>query len=63
MGILALTLFFYMLSKTDLPSFDELENPDFELATDIYAAKGELLGRYYIEKSRTNKNSMILIHI
>jgi penicillin-binding protein 1A len=48
-GILALATFFFILSKTDLPSFDELENPDFELATSLFAAKGELLGRYYIE--------------
>ena len=49
LGVFALALFFILLAKTDLPSFEELENPDFELATDIYAAKGELLGRYYVE--------------
>ena len=48
-GVLGLLAFFYLLSTTDLPSFDELENPDVELATSIYASKGELLGRYYIE--------------
>ncbi len=48
-GILGCAFFFYMLSKQDLPSFDDLENPDIELATSVYAAKGELLGRYYVE--------------
>lgn len=49
LGVAALALFFVLLSKTDLPSFEELEDPDFELATNIYADKGELLGRYYVE--------------
>ncbi len=48
-GAVGLAVFFFLLSKTDLPSFEDLENPDFELATNVYADKGELLGRYYIE--------------
>lgn len=32
-----------------MPSFDELENPKSNLATEIYTADGDILGKYYIE--------------
>lgn len=47
--VLGVVLFFWILSKQNLPSFEELENPEIDLATNIYASGGELLGRYYIE--------------
>lgn len=33
----------------DMPSFEELENPKSNLASEIYSANNELLGKYYIE--------------
>jgi penicillin-binding protein 1A len=36
-----------------MPSFEELENPDSNLASEIYSADGVLLGTYYIE-NRSN---------
>ena len=36
-----------------MPSFEELENPDTNLASEIYSADGVLLGKYYIE-NRSN---------
>ena len=32
-----------------LPSFEELENPRSNLATEIYAADGELIGSFYVQ--------------
>lgn len=33
----------------DIPSFEELENPKYDLASVIYDVKGQPFGRYYIE--------------
>ncbi len=49
LAILALILFFFFLSRTNLPSLQELENPKSELASQIYGDNMEVLGRYYIE--------------
>ena len=32
-----------------MPSFEELENPESNLATEVYAADGVLLGRFFLE--------------
>jgi penicillin-binding protein 1A len=48
-GILLVSIFFTFLSFQDLPTFEELENPDFELATEVFARDGRELGRYYVE--------------
>ena len=32
-----------------MPSFEELENPERNLASEVYSADGYLLGTYYIE--------------
>ena len=37
----------------EMPSFEELENPETNLATEIYSSDGKLLGTYYIE-NRSN---------
>ncbi len=47
--IIALILLFYGLSKSGIPGFDLLENPESNLATEIYTSDGKVLGRYYIE--------------
>ena len=55
-GIGALALFILLLSLGmfgALPGFEELENPQNSLATQLISSDGELLGRYYRE-NRTN---------
>ncbi|MEP6646825.1 MAG: transglycosylase domain-containing protein [Saprospiraceae bacterium] len=42
-------LFFVFLSFQGLPDFKQLENPDFELATQVIDVKGRELGRYYTQ--------------
>ena len=37
----------------ELPSFEELENPKSNLATEIYSSDGQLLGKYF-QENRTN---------
>jgi len=40
---------FIALSFSDLPDTEELENPKSELASEVIAADGSVLGRYFIE--------------
>jgi penicillin-binding protein 1A len=49
LGILAAVLTFLILSFTNLPDTAELENPKSELASEVIAADGSVLGRYFIE--------------
>src|SRR5436853_433932 len=37
-----------------MPSFEELENPKSELATEVYSADGVLLGKYFFENRSTS---------
>ncbi len=48
-GIVALALLFFFISKGDLPSFQELENPSYDYATQVLAEDKSVLGRYFIE--------------
>ena len=51
-GVLGLTLLFTLARFEVLgpmPTFDELENPQTNLATEIYSADGALLGTYFVE--------------
>lgn len=51
-GIAFGVLFFWALSNGfiwELPSFEELENPNSVLATEIYTSDQEVLGKFYIE--------------
>jgi penicillin-binding protein 1A len=48
----ALSLLFIFIAMGWLgfmPAFSELENPQTNLATEVYSCDGELLGKYYIE--------------
>ena len=42
-------LFFFILSFQGLPDFKQLENPDFELATQVIDIKSREIGRYYTQ--------------
>jgi penicillin-binding protein 1A len=46
---ISLGYLFYFLSNDDLPTFEQLENPKYKLASLIYDAKGRDYGKYYIE--------------
>lgn len=48
-GIVFIIVLFIGLSFTNLPSVKELENPRSELASEVYANNGEVLGRYFTE--------------
>ncbi|MEM6963985.1 MAG: transglycosylase domain-containing protein [Bacteroidota bacterium] len=48
-GALSIGIIFFALSFSDLPTFEELENQSDNLASEVYASNGEVLGRYYIE--------------
>ena len=48
-GIIAAIFTFILLSFSDLPDTEELENPKSELASEIIAGNGEVLGRLFIE--------------
>ena len=48
-ALIAVPLLFIGLSFTDLPSVEQLENPESEEASQIFAINGEVLGRYYTE--------------
>ena len=56
-GIFSLMLFFYGVSKGllgKMPSFAEIENPNSELATEIFSADSDIpIGKYY-SKNRSN---------
>lgn len=55
-SLLLLTLFFVGIANKmfgPMPSFEELENPKTNLATEIYSSDGKLLGTYYLE-NRSN---------
>ncbi len=46
-GVAALSiLFFFFLSFQGLPDFKQLENPDFELASQVIDIKDREIGRY-----------------
>jgi penicillin-binding protein 1A len=49
LGLLGSCLVFFILSFSDLPDTQELENPRSELATEIYADDGTVIGRYFVE--------------
>jgi penicillin-binding protein 1A len=52
-GILLLVVLFFTFISWGwlgfMPSFEDLENPRSNLASEIYSADGEVLGKYYIE--------------
>lgn len=51
-GMLSIFLFFLLASWGvfgKMPSFDQLENPDSNVATEIISADGETIGKFYLE--------------
>ncbi len=48
-GLLFVGYLLLSVSKGDIPSFAELENPKYDLASVLYDVKGRPFGKYYIE--------------
>jgi len=51
-GFLAVILFFFLASWGifgKMPTFDQLENPNYSVATEIISADGQTLGKFYLE--------------
>ncbi|MGE5357057.1 MAG: transglycosylase domain-containing protein [Deltaproteobacteria bacterium] len=48
-SVIGIAIIFLSISKSGLPSFEELENPDLNLASLIYDTKGREIGKYYYE--------------
>ncbi len=48
-GVLAAILVFVVVGSGDMPDFEDLENPKYDLASVIYDTNGEQFGKYYIE--------------
>ena len=46
-GVLFASAMFVMVSYSELPEIDELENPKFEYASLVYTSDQEELGRYF----------------
>ena len=62
--LLLIILFFFCVAKGlfgTMPSFEELENPRTNLATEIISADGKLLGTYFVE-NRSNVRYAELSH-
>ncbi len=58
LALIFLVVLFSLISQGKLgymPTFEELENPKSNLASEIYSSDGELLGKYFIE-NRTDVN-------
>lgn len=56
-GVLAVVLIFLLASWGvfgEMPTFERLENPQTNLATEIISADGETLGKYFLEDNRTD---------
>jgi len=49
LGFVSIFLTFYNLANGDLPSFQDLENPEYDLASIVYDIKGVPFGKYYVE--------------
>ena len=48
-GIVFSAILFIVIARGDLPSFEDLENPKYDLASLVYDTKGEIFGKYFIE--------------
>lgn len=48
-GIISIILFFIILSYSDLPSFEQLENPKTNFASEVIASNGQSIGGFYVE--------------
>ena len=65
-GVTCVFGLFYGISNEwfgDMPTFEELENPSTNLATEIISADGKVLGTYYIENRSNVSYSELSPHL
>jgi penicillin-binding protein 1A len=65
-GFFAVVLFFLLASWGvfgTMPSFDELENPDSNVATEIISSDGETIGKFYMENRTPVKYADLPSHL
>lgn len=65
-GFLSVIVFFLLASWGvfgTMPSFDELENPDSNVATEIISSDGETIGKFYMENRTPVKYSDLPQHL
>ncbi len=65
-SVLFITLMFLLISTGlfgYMPSFEELENPKSNLASEIYSSDNVLVGTYYVENRSNIKYSQITPHL
>ena len=48
-AVLAIFFLFFLTSLGDLPTFEQLENPQTNLATEVISADGVTIGKYATE--------------
>lgn len=49
LGLIAIFVFFYVITRDHIPPLEDLQNPKNELASEIFSADMQSLGRYYHE--------------
>ena len=55
-GVLVVAFIFFLASQEffgKMPSYEHLENPNTNLASQIISSDGELLGKFYLDDNRT----------
>ena len=55
-GVLVVALIFFLASQEffgEMPSYEHLENPNTNLASQIISSDGKLLGKFYLDDNRT----------
>ena len=65
-GIFLVVLFFFCVAKGvfgTMPTFEELENPQTNLATQIISCDGKVLGSYYVENRSNVRYSDLSPHL
>lgn len=62
-GLLGVFVFFWTLSKSDLPSLKELEDPKSELASQIFGDNMDVIGRFYIQNRVAVDHSDLSPHL
>lgn len=53
--VISMFYLFFSINKGDLPTFEQLENPEYDLASVIYDANKVPFGKYFVENRETIK--------
>ncbi|MEE9438176.1 MAG: transglycosylase domain-containing protein [Saprospiraceae bacterium] len=61
--VIGIALLFWTISKGDLPTFKQLENPEYDLASVIYDANNVPYGKYYVENREPIKYEDLSPHV